>query len=122
MAGSSMGVAQVNWSFELGGAGDEVPLPILSGEAEDTGKALEVLPIRYRRAVELYWMWGDEEAELTVLGRRCAVDYRTFGARVVDGHRLLQAELVRAAEAWRQRRERDEKAVLQGRCREEVLT
>ncbi|MBS0368423.1 MAG: hypothetical protein JSS57_04380 [Proteobacteria bacterium] len=110
VAGSSLGFAQVNWD-SCGGGSDESPLPILSGEAEDTGKALEKLAIRYRRAVELYWMWGDSDAELTVLGRKCAVDYRTFAGRVIDGHRLLQAELTRAAEAWRTHRERSESMV-----------
>lgn len=111
MAGSSLGYAQMRWMEPAGGQPDGAPLPILAGEAEDTGKALETLPIRYRRAVEIYWMWGDSDEELTALARRCAVDYRTYANRVIDGHRLLQAELARAADAWRRRREESERAV-----------
>ena len=122
VAGGSEGFAQVNWDMEPRGTDDEAPLPILSGEAEDTGRALRPLPIRFRRAVELYWMWGDEDAELSVLGRKCAVDYRTFGARVIEGHALLKAELARAAEAWRQHRERSEAAVSLARRVGGVLT
>ena len=85
-------------------------------------KALATLPMRFRRAVELYWIWGDEDAELSVLGRKCAVDYRTFGARVIEGHALLKAELARAAEAWRQHRERSEAAVSLARPMGGVLT
>ena len=122
VAGGSEGFAQVNWDMEPRGTDDEAPLPILSGEAEDTGRALTTLPIRFRRAVELYWMWGDEDAELSVLGRKCAVDYRTFGGRVIEGHALLKAELARAAEAWRQHRERSEAAVSLARRVGGVLT
>ena len=122
MAGSSVGFAQINWDFDSRAEDGGAPLPILTGEAEDTGKALEVLPIRYRRAVELYWMWGDQDADLTVLGRKCAVDYRTFGARVIEGHALLQAELARATAAWRRHREHSEAAVAVAHRIEEVLT
>lgn len=111
VAGSSLGYAQMRWMEPKGGQADGAPLPILAGEAEDTGKALETLPIRYRRAVEIYWMWGDCDEELTALARRCAVDYRTYGNRVIDGHRMLVAELARASEAWRRRREASERAV-----------
>ena len=122
VAGSSEGFAQVNWDFEPRSTDDDVPVPIMAGEAEDTGKALATLPMRFRRAVELYWVWGDEDAELSVLGRKCAVDYRTFGARVIEGHALLKAELARAAEAWRQHRERSEAAVSLARPMGGVLT
>lgn len=122
VAGSSIGLAQVNWDFPGGADENGAPIPILQGEAEDTGKAFEKLPARYRRAVELYWLWGDEDAELSVLGRKCCVDYRTFGSRVIDGHRLLQAELARAAEAWRLNRERSEQAVAAAKISLEVLT
>lgn len=115
VAGSSLGFAQVNWSADSCATDGETPIPILQGEAEDTGKALETLPLRYRRAVELYWMWGDEEAELVVLGRKCAVDYRTFAHRVIDGHRLLQGELARASECWRRQRERTEAVMTRAR-------
>lgn len=122
VVGSSIGLAQVNWDFPGGSDETGAPIPILQGEAEDTGKAFEKLPVRYRRAVELYWLWGDEDAELSVLGRKCCVDYRTFGHRVIDGHRLLQAELARAAEAWRLNRERSEQAVAAAKFSLEVLT
>lgn len=122
MAGSSVGFTQINWDFDPRYNDGGVSLPILMGEAEDTGKALETLPIRFRRAVELYWMWGDADADLTVLGRKCAVDYRTYGARVIEGHALLQAELARAAAAWRAHRARSEAAVAVAHRIEEVLT
>lgn len=120
VAGSSLGVAQVNWDFGGGGANWDAPVPILQGEAEDTAQALETLPIRYRRAVELYWMWGDEEAELTVLGRKCSVDYRTFAHRVIDGHHLLQAELARRSDAYRLKRAQAESATKSARVKEKL--
>ncbi len=112
VAGSSLGYSSMNWDrLDVRTDFEASPLPILAGEADDTGKALETLPIRYRMAVELYWLWGDMDEELTALARRCAVDYRTYGGRVIEGHRLLQAELSRAAEAWKKCREASEKAV-----------
>lgn len=116
-----MGLAQINWNFD-GCSTDECPLPILHGEAEDTDRALKTIPIRYRRAVELYWIWGDQDAELTVLGKKCAVDYRTFGNRVIDGHRLLLAELARDSEAWRMQREKSKSAVERASAVHGVLT
>lgn len=100
--GSSMGFAQV----DLGGGGAgtgyrEASMPVLSGEAKDTDDALHALPIRYRRAVELYWAW--ESTELTVLAQRCGgIDYRTYVARVKEGHSLLRDELARRAHEWRE--------------------
>jgi len=122
VSGMGSSLAQVNWDFTGGSTDDGPSIPILQGDADDTGKALETLPIRYRRAVELYWMWGDEDAELVVLGRRCAVDYRTFGGRVIDGHQMLQAELARASEAFRRQREYQDAAVLKARKVVGVLT
>lgn len=119
--GSSAGFACVKWdSMDVRGDLEGSPLPILTGEAEDTDVALSTLLIRYRRAVELYWTWGDADADLSALARRCGegVDYRTFGKRVIDGHRLLQAELSRRAEAWRLNREQAENATKAARLTE----
>lgn len=99
--GDSMGFAQVNWDAAGSGRG-ETRSPILSGEAEDTDRALQTLPARYRRAVELFWAW--ETQELAVLARRCGgIDYRTYAARVMEGHDLVRAALSRQTEAWRRR-------------------
>jgi len=103
--GSSIDFAQVDLAGGGGtGAGyREASMPVLTGEAKDTDDALHALPIRYRRAVELYWAW--ETTELSVLARRCGgIDYRTYVIRVKDGHILLRVELAKRAEEWRARR------------------
>ena len=113
MAGSSGSYAAVTWGEPRGTDLTTPPPPVLTGEAEDTSAALATVLVRYRRAVELYWAWGDRDADLSALARRCGegVDYRTFGRRVIDGHVLLQAELARRTEAWRQQRDRNENAI-----------
>lgn len=122
VSGIAGNLAQINWDFTAGRTDDGPPIPILQGDAHDVGKAFEALPARFRRAVELYWLWGDEDAELTVLGRKCEVDYRTYGQRVIDGHGLLKAELARAEAAWKEHRQRSEAAILRARSVDEVLT
>jgi hypothetical protein len=99
-AGSSLGYAQVKYDGEPSGGYREAPMPIMSGEADDTGAALQTLPIRYRRAVELWWAW--EDTEVSVLARRCGgIDPKTYARRVMDGHGLLRSELARRHEAYR---------------------
>jgi len=107
--GSSAGFAQVDWDIKGSSGYCETHLPVLGGEADDTDLALQTLPVRYRRAVELFWAW--EQTELTVLARKCGgIDYRTYVARVKAGHTLLRAELARSSEAWRADRLAREKA------------
>lgn len=76
--------------------GDSQPQPVLLGEAEDVNNALLQLPLRYRQAVSLFWQY--EDRPLAWFGRRLAIDWRTFEARVMHGHELLKAELARQAE------------------------
>lgn len=75
----------------LGDSYDGAPIPILSGEATDTQDALCKLPIRYQAALTLFWCW--EGQPMTSLARRCAIDYRTFEKRVIEGHEKLKTEL-----------------------------
>lgn len=76
--------------------GDSQPQPVLIGEAEDVNNALLQLPLRYRQAVSLFWQY--EDRPLAWFGRRLAIDWRTFEARVMHGHELLKAELAKQAE------------------------
>lgn len=76
--------------------GDSQPQPVLIGEAEDVNHALLQLPLRYRQAVSLFWQY--EDRPLAWFGRRLAIDWRTFEARVMHGHELLKAELAKQAE------------------------
>jgi len=108
--GSSAGFAQVDWDIKGSSGYCEAHMPVLGGEADDTDRALQVLPIRFRRAVELFWAW--EQTELIVLAQKCGgIDYRTYVARVKDGHSQLRAELAKRTEAWRVDRERTELAI-----------
>ena len=108
--GSSMGFAQVDWDIKGSSGYAEAHMPVMTGEADDTDRALQTLPTRYRRAVELFWAW--EQTELTVLAQKCGgIDYRTYVVRVKEGHAQLRAELSRRAEAARQERVRIEQAV-----------
>ena len=108
--GSSMGFAQVDWDIKGSSGYAEAHMPVMTGEADDTDRALQTLPTRYRRAVELFWAW--EQTELTVLAKKCdGIDYRTYVVRVKEGHAQLRAELSRRAEAARQQRTRIEQVV-----------
>jgi hypothetical protein len=82
--------------------GGETPMPVLIGESEDTSRALDAIPARYRQAV--MWFWQFEGRPLCWFARRSGegVDYRTYEARVLKGHELLKAELYRAREAAEQ--------------------
>lgn len=112
--GTSSGVVQVNWEVGGGSGYREAHMPVLGGEAEDTDLALQALPVRFRRAVELFWAW--ETLELTVLAQKCGgIDYRTYVARVKDGHELLRSEVARRSEAWRVERARVDLAANIGR-------
>ena len=87
----------------------EAVMPYMAGEADDTEKAMEAVPVRYRRPVELFWVW--QETELTVLAQKCGgIDYRTFVARVKEGHVLLRCEINKRREAVRIERVRIEEA------------
>ena len=82
----------------VAGAGDRYPearMPLLIGEAEDTGAALSRLPNRYKQAVSLFWQY--EGRPLAWFARRCGegVDWRTFEKRVFRGHELLKGEIAR---------------------------
>ena len=108
--GSSMGFAQVDWDIKGSSGYAEAHMPVMTGEADDTDRALQTLPARYRRAVELFW--ACEQTELTVLAKKCGgIDYRTYVVRVKEGHTQLRAELSRRAEAARQERARIEQVV-----------
>lgn len=108
--GSSMGFAQVDWDIKGSSGYAEAHMPVMTGEADDTDRALQTLLVRYRRAVELFWAW--EQTELTVLAQKCGgIDYRTYVTRVKEGHAVLRAELARRADAARQERTRVEQAI-----------
>ena len=84
--------------YRLGGMRGRTAVPVLIGEAEDTSRALNGIPARYRQAV--MWFWQFEGRPLCWFARRSGegVDYRTYEARVLKGHTLLRAELSRARE------------------------
>lgn len=99
-SGSSLGYASVDLENGAAGGYREARMPMLSGEGEDTDKALQTLEVRYRRAVELWWAW--EDTEVTVLARRCGgIDKKTYARRVMDGHVLLRSELARLCDAYK---------------------
>lgn len=111
-----------NWAWTNAGAGQYVPstlcgialgdsygearTPLLIGEAEDTGRALDDVPARYRQAVMLFWQY--EGRELKWFARRLGqgVDYRTFERRVIEGHDLLRCALARRREQTERYQER----------------
>lgn len=97
--------------FSAAGGGNrrEATMPRLEGEAQDTDRALSVLPIRYRQAVMLFWQY--ENQPLSVLARRCGqgVDYRTYRDRVMQGHILLRSEIFRNNQIMSDRREQFER-------------
>lgn len=70
-------------------------MPLLIGEAEDTGAALSKLPNRYKQAVSLFWQY--EGRPLAWFARRCGegVDWRTYEKRIIQGHELLKSEIAR---------------------------
>ena len=110
-AGTSRGFAQVDLAngASMGHGYRESVMPYMAGEADDTEKAMEAVPVRYRRPVELFWVW--QETELTVLAQKCGgIDYRTFVARVKEGHVLLRCEINKRREVVRIERERIEEA------------
>lgn len=101
-AGSSLGYAAVHLDNRSACSYRETPMPLLSGEAEDTDRCLQTIEIRFRKAVELWWVW--EDTEITVLARRCGgIDKKTYAKRVMDGHVLLRGELARYCEAYKRR-------------------
>lgn len=80
----------------------EPKIPTLEGDAEDVTRALQVVPARYRQAVELFW--GMEGASLRRLAKRCGkfgVNHETFEAWVLRGHELLVPLLARHQERCR---------------------
>lgn len=111
-AGTSRGFAQVDLAngASMGNGYREAVMPYMAGEADDTEKALEAVPARFRRPVELFWIW--QETELTVLATKCGgIDYRTFVARLKEGHVLLRCEIHKRAKAARLERQRIESAM-----------
>lgn len=107
------GDAQVSpssmWSCAPNGGYREATVPILDGEASDTDRALNTVPVRYRQAVMLFWQYDGQS--LVWLARRCGegVDYRTFEDRVIKGHVLLNCELIRYSAMLQDQREQFEK-------------
>jgi hypothetical protein len=71
----------------------EAKMPVLFGEALDTGRALLSLPADHRSAVEQFWLY--EYRSLRWHAKRLAVSYHTFEVWVVAGHIELQAALRR---------------------------
>lgn len=91
----------------------ETPIPLLSGEAQDTEAAIRNLPGRYRDAVKQFWTYEGKslrahaqkyevpeppEQEGMSLGRhgqKRGIDPKTFEIWVIKGHELLKQELGR---------------------------
>ena len=108
VSGASRGYARMRWDdAPRGSSWHEAPLPLLSGEADDTDAALQTLDIRERRAVMLFWAW--EKQELTTLARRCGgIDVRTYRDRVMRGHVALIDALARRTAQWTATRRRNQ--------------
>lgn len=71
----------------------EAAMPVLTGEADDTERALAAVPIRYRQAVVMFWQY--EGRSWVLHGQNRGVSDKTFKAWVEQGHALLRAELAR---------------------------
>lgn len=72
--------------------------PILHGEADDMAEALLGVPIRYRQAVQHFWLYEGAPMRWHAGKLRPAIDgkqfsYHTFEAWVMKGHELLLSEL-----------------------------
>lgn len=108
-AGGVLGFSSCGmWSVVPSGPRGESSINTMGGEADDTERALNSLPIRYGQAVKLFWQY--EGKSMAYLARRCGqgCDYRTFENRVIDGHALLRGEVARRSEAAQMQRERFE--------------
>lgn len=68
------------------------------GDAEDTDRALRELPIRYRQAVSLFWQYPDRPLSWMAWRSGQGVDEQIFETRVMRGHDLLRAELIKQRE------------------------
>lgn len=101
------GLAQVSpssmWSAAPSGYRGDAGINTLNGEAEDTDKALNDVPMRYRQAVMLFWQY--EGQSIAYLAKRCVCDWHTYESRVIEGHARLRGELAIRTEKARQNRE-----------------
>lgn len=88
------------FSMMRGGGYRTAATPLMLGEAEDTGRALSRLPVRYRQAVSLFWQY--EGRSRNWLASRCGqgVDRRTFERNVIHGHSELRKEIARQHELF----------------------
>lgn len=86
--------------------------PILTGEADDTGKALSKLDERHKQAVSLFWQY--QGRPIAWFARRLKIDYRTYENRVIEGHELLKAEIARQHDQVTRYRESAEKNLQYG--------
>ena len=88
-------------SMYVAAGGDRYPeskIPLLTGEAEDTGIALSQLPNRYKQAVSLFWQYEGRPLTWFAMRSGQGVDWRTYEKRVIHGHELLKAEIARQHE------------------------
>lgn len=90
----------------------EASMPVLTGEADDTERALAAVPIRYRQAVIMFWQY--EGRSWVLHGQNRGVTDKTFKAWVRLGHALLRAELVRRSAIVRHDNSRRMAVSLQG--------
>ena len=101
------GYAQISpssmWSAAPSGTRGNAAINTLGGEAEDTDKAFNAVPVRYRQAVMLFWQY--ENQPMTYLARRCGgIDYRTYEDRVIEGPVRLRAQIAIIVEKAREDR------------------
>lgn len=98
-SGGQVGYAMSHvYAMGVRGSYGQARTPLLTGEAEDTSRALAALPVRYRQAVSLFWQYEGRPLSWFALRSGTGVDYRTFEKRVMHGHELLRAELAKQAE------------------------
>ncbi|MDA8095574.1 MAG: hypothetical protein M0T84_17035 [Betaproteobacteria bacterium] len=93
----SPGVGRAGSPFPIYNLGPKPPrygntMPVINGEAIDMDSAINSLQDRYKRALAIQYLWGDDQESKA---KRCGCCVRTFRDRLI-----LAKELARAA-YWR---------------------
>jgi hypothetical protein len=77
----------------IGGDSYDSSMPVIRGEAIDVDVAFQVLEIKERQAVQLYWLY--EGRSFRWLAGRLRCSDKTVVERCISGHVVLRAELRR---------------------------
>lgn len=72
----------------------EAPMPVLIGESQDTDRALQEVPNKYRQAVRKFWMYEGRSLHwLACQLRSPPLDYRTVESWLDIGHQAHMAAI-----------------------------